>query len=90
MLEDLQKNFVKLASLYEMERQAREAAESALSSAQTAISAERQKNAALIQEMENMKLAQAFAASSVSSVDAKAKIAELIRQIDRCISLLEK
>ena len=42
----------------------------------------------LQKQIENLQLAEAFRASSENTQEAKAKIGKLIREIDKCISLL--
>ncbi len=89
MLEDIQKNIARLISLYETEKKAKESALSELRRAQATIESDRQQIAELKEQIENLKLAGAFLSSSRSSVEAKDKINALIREIDRCINLLE-
>ncbi len=47
-------------------------------------------NEDLIKKYESLKLAKSIAVSSGDSHDAKIKINRLVREIDKCISLLNK
>jgi predicted nuclease with TOPRIM domain len=50
----------------------------------------RHENSLLNQKYENLKLAKMLAASDDDSKDAKNKIQKLVREIDKCIALLNK
>ncbi|MDO8930436.1 MAG: hypothetical protein Q7J86_12010 [Bacteroidota bacterium] len=50
----------------------------------------RQENSLLEQKYENVKLAKMLVASDDDNKDAKSKIQKLVREIDRCIALLNK
>jgi regulator of replication initiation timing len=49
-----------------------------------------QENRSLELKYENLKLAKMFAASDVENKDAKSRIQKLVREIDKCIALLNK
>ncbi|MDP2114390.1 MAG: hypothetical protein Q8K69_10075 [Bacteroidota bacterium] len=50
----------------------------------------RQENSLLEQKYENVKLAKMLVASDDDNKDAKSKIQKLVREIDKCIALLNK
>ena len=50
----------------------------------------RQENSLLEQKYENVKLAKMLVASDNDNKDAKSKIQKLVREIDKCIALLNK
>lgn len=50
----------------------------------------RKENNALNQKYENLKLAKMLAATDDDTKDAKNKIQKLVREIDKCIALLNK
>ncbi len=50
----------------------------------------RQENLELEHRYENLKLAKMFSASEDESKDAKNRIQKLVREIDKCIALLNK
>ena len=50
----------------------------------------RQENSLLEQKYENVKLAKMLVASDDDNKDAKGKIQKLVREIDKCIALLNK
>jgi len=49
-----------------------------------------QENCLLEKKYENLKLAKLFAASDDDHKDAKSRIQKLVREIDKCIALLNK
>jgi type VI protein secretion system component VasK len=50
----------------------------------------RQENRSLEQKYENLKLAKMLVASEDENKDAKSRIQKLVREIDKCIALLNK
>ncbi len=47
-------------------------------------------NQVLVQKYENLKLAKMLAASEEENKDAKSRIQKIVREIDKCIALLNK
>ena len=88
MLEGIKENINKLISLYENEKTERKKLQISLAKSE----AEDEGFRTLIKELEdqiaNLKLTSAFQASSGDNSEAKAKIDKLIREIDKCISLI--
>lgn len=89
MLEDLKKDIEKLVSLYEQEREKRFGLQAELEKSRAENESCRKQITDLKREVDNLKLTEAFTASAGDNSQAKEKIDRLIREIDRCISLLE-
>lgn len=90
MLEDIQKNFERIIALYESEKEANTGLRSRLEASEASNAAYRKQITELEKQIENLKLAEAFLTPSGSADGAKERIEKLIKEINRCISLLEK
>jgi len=90
MLEDIKKNIEKFIALYEGEHQARKSLEAELEGSKSLCETYRKQIAELQREVDNLKLTEAFTAPAGSNPAAKEKIEKLIREIDKCITLLER
>lgn len=90
MLEDIKKNIDKLIALYEGAVAENESLREALEKSEAANKTAKQRITDLEKQLDNLRLSQAFAATSDEDGQAKAKLDKLIREIDRCIGLLEK
>ena len=90
MLEDIQKNFERIIALYEGEKEKNSILLSKLGESETANETYREQIAELERQVENLKLAQAFLMPAGSADQAKERIDSLIKEISKCISLLEK
>ena len=90
MLEDIQKNFERIIALYEGEKEKNTSLLARLGESETANDAYRKQIAELERQVENLKLAQAFLMPAGSADDARERIDSLIKEISKCISLLEK
>jgi len=88
MLEGIKENINKLISLYENEKTERKKLQDSLAKSEVENEAFRKQIKELEDQIANLKLTRAFQASSGNNSDAKAKIDKLIREIDRCISLI--
>ena len=89
MLEDLKKNIESLIALYEGARQENAALASQLEKSRRDADAYRKQISELERQVDNLKLTQAFT-SGGDNASAKEKIEKLLREIDKCISLLER
>jgi len=89
MLEDIKSNIEKLISLYETEKQRADALQAALDSSKAEMAACKEKISDLDGQIDNLKLQYAFSGAGDPAL-AKERITKLIREIDRCIKLLEK
>lgn len=90
MLEDIKTNIEKLIALYEGEKAERIRLASELEQCKNQCDVCRKQIAELEQQVDNLHLTEAFRAPSGSDSGAREKIEKLIREIDKCISLLEK
>ncbi len=88
MLEGIKDNINKLISLYENEKTERKKLQDSLAKSEVENEAYRKQIKELEDQIANLKLTSAFQASSGNNAEAKAKIDKLIREIDRCISLI--
>ena len=89
MLETVKQRIQQLIAAYETEKMERTRLQSALEQALAKEEAYRKQIIELERQIDNLKLTEAFKASSGNSPEARKKIDGLIREIDRCISLME-
>ena len=90
MLEDIQKNFERLIALYEGEKEKNNSLTSRLQASESSNQSYRERITELETQIDNLKLAEAFLTPSGSSDGAKEKLDKLIKEINKCISMLEK
>ena len=90
MLEDIQNNFERMIALYESEREMVKQVSIKLDSTRTANETLRKHNTELEKEIDDLKLAAAFLSVSGEPEAAKARVDKLIKEINKCISLLER
>lgn len=90
MLEGVKKNIDMLIALYEGATAENETLRTALEKSETESKAQKQRITELEKQLDNLRLTQAFASTADGDGQAKARLDKLIREIDRCISLLEK
>ena len=88
MLEDIKSNIAKLISLYETEKQRADALAEKLAQCEEQSKSYQEQITELNRQIDNLKLASAFTADGDNRV-AKDRITKLIREIDKCIKLLE-
>ena len=88
MLENLREGIQKLISLYETEKSRANALELELQENKVAVQTLKEQIAELNRQIDNQKLASAFSGAA-DSREAKDRLTKLIKEIDRCISLLE-
>lgn len=89
MLETVKQRIQQLIAAYEAEKVERERLQGLLEQSDAQNEAYRKQITELERTIDNLKLADAFKASGADSAEAKKKIDRLIREIDRCISLME-
>ncbi len=89
MLEGIKKNIEKLIALYEAEKEENGKLRTALAASKAEIESCRKRIDDLEGQVNNLHLAEAFMAPAGSDSGAKEKIEKLIKEIDKCISLLE-
>ena len=89
MLETIKLKIAQLIAAYEAEKAERERIQALLEQADIQNKQYREQITELNRTIDNLKLAEAFKAGPASSPEAKKKIDSLIRDIDKCISLIE-
>lgn len=90
MLEELNSKIQSLISLYENEKDRADGLERSLKALQAEAEDYRKKVADLTRQLDNLKLKGAITSGEAASPEAKQRLEKLIREIDKCISLLEK
>ena len=90
MLEDIKKQFEKLIALYEAAKAENESLRAALQECRAGTETCRNRITELEQQIDTLKLKEAFNPGASSGAAAKEKIDKMIREIDKCISFLEK
>ena len=90
MLEDIKRNIERLIALYEAEKVENGKLRERLAQREAALDTCKEQISGLEEQIETLKLSQAFVAGGGSNSAAKEKIDRMIKEIDRCISLLEK
>lgn len=88
MLEDIQDKITRLIALYEGERQWAETLSKELSESRNTLQEQQRQIAELKKKIEYLQLQNGFASGGVP--EAKNRIDSLIKEIDKCIALLEK
>ena len=89
MLENVKKQITQLIAAYESEKEARARLQTELDKAMIENEAYRKQIIELERQIDNQKLTDAFMAGGADTTAAKKKIDSLVREIDRCIKLME-
>jgi len=89
MLEGIKTNITKLIALYEGEKQRADALELRLQESEHLAGAYKAQIYELNSQIDNLKLSGAFTGGGDTKL-AKARLDKLVRDIDKCISLLEQ
>ena len=89
MLDTLKQSIVKLIAAYETEKSEREKLAKELAEAQQQNETYSKQIIELKRQIDNQKLADAFMAGGADSAGSRKKIDRLIKEIDKCISLME-
>ena len=89
MLETVEQQVVRLIAEYESEKLKCDRISSELEQSKLLNSTYEKRISELERQIDNMKLKEAFLASGDGNVEAKRKIDSVIKEIDRCISLIE-
>ena len=90
MLNEIKANFEKLIALYEAQRERADALAAELEQERAVSDACRKQIDDLKARVDSLELKAAFMTGGDSSSAAREKLDKLIREIDKCISLLEK
>lgn len=88
MLEEIKSNIEKLISLYETEKSRADGLAAELAAGKAELEACKARMRELDAQIDNLRLQIAFSGAG-DPAEAKARITKLIREIDRCIKLLE-
>ena len=89
MLDTLKHHIVKLIAAYETEKSERERLEMELAYARQQNDTYRKQILELERQIDNQKLSEAFKATAGNGADAKKKVNALLKEIDKCIKLIE-
>ncbi len=88
MLEQIKQNIEDLISRYEVLKAENTRLEELLRKKETEVDNAKEEISALKQTIDNLNLKTAFAATGEDSARLKARIDAMIRQIDKCLSLM--
>ena len=89
MIEKLRQRIQQLISAYETERQERKRLEIEIEKSLTQNKACKEQITELERTIDNLKLADAFKSGNTDNTEARKKIDRLIKEIDKCITLME-
>ena len=89
MLVAIKQKITQLIAAYEAEKAERERLQTALDQARNLNETYRKQITELERQIDNLKLAEAFKAGPAVSPEARKKIDGLMKEIDRCIALIE-
>lgn len=89
MIEKLRQRIQQLISAYETERQERKRLEIELEKSLTQNKACKEQITELERTIDNLELADAFKSGNTDNTEARKKIDRLIKEIDKCITLME-
>ncbi|MCF0176968.1 MAG: hypothetical protein HUJ94_09020 [Bacteroidales bacterium] len=90
MLEGIRSDIAKLIAAYEAQKQFAAELSARVGALELQNLEYRKHIAELEREIDNRKLADAFKGGAADSQESKERIAKLIKEIDRCIALMEK
>ena len=89
MLDKVKENIQKLIAAYESERAERIRLESELEKSESQNQEYRKQITELERTIDNLRRADAFKAGNADNTEARKKIDRLIKEIDKCITLME-
>ena len=89
MLEKVRQNIRKLIAAYEAEKMERTRLQSALDQVLAQNEAYRKQITELERQIDNLNLSGAFMGNAGNSIEAKKKVNALLKEIDKCIKLIE-
>ena len=89
MLETVKEKIKQLIAAYETEKAERIRLQSELEQTRTQNETYKKQITELERTIDNLKLADAFKAGNADNAEAKKKIDKLIKEIDKCITLME-
>ena len=89
MIDKLKERIQQLIAAYESERAQRRSLETELEKSRLQNAEYRKQITELERTIDNLKLADAFKAGNADNTEARKKIDKLIKEIDKCITLME-
>ncbi len=89
MLDNIRQQYIRLVSAYESERAERLKLEEENRRLSEQCKTREEKITELEKKIDNLKLANAFSGANERTPEAKKKIEALVKEIDRCIGLME-
>ena len=89
MIDKVKEKIQKLIAAYEAERAERVRLETELEKSESQNQEYRKQITELERTIDNLRLADAFKAGNADNTDARKKIDRLIKEIDKCITLME-
>lgn len=89
MLENVKENIKRLIAAYESEKMERKRLQSDLDNCRMQNETYKKQIIELERQIDNLKLTEAFMAGGADTTAAKKKIDSLMKEIDRCIKLME-
>ena len=89
MIDKVKEKIQKLIAAYETERAARVRLESELEKSESQNKEYRKQITELERTIDNLRLADAFKAGNADNTEARKKIDRLMKEIDKCITLME-
>ena len=89
MLETVRHKITRLIAAYEKEKTERTTAQKELEQVKAQNETYRKQILELERQIDNLKLTEAFKGRAINGTEAKRKVDSLIKEIDRCIKLIE-
>ena len=89
MLETVKHKITRLMAAYEKEKAERTSAQRELEQVKAQNETYRKQILELERQIDNLKLTEAFKGRAINSTEAKRKVDSLLKEIDRCIKLIE-
>ena len=89
MLETVKQKITRLIAAYEKEKAERTIAQKELEQLKAQNETYRKQILELEKQIDNLKLTEAFKGRAINSTEAKRKVDSLVKEIDRCIKLIE-
>ena len=89
MLETVKHKITRLIAAYEKEKSERTIAQKELEQLKAQNETYRKQIIELERQIDNLKLTEAFKGRAINSTEAKRKVDSLVKEIDRCIKLIE-
>lgn len=89
MLDTVKQKITRLMAAYEKEKAERTAARKELEQVKAQNETYRKQILELERQIDNLKLTEAFKGRAINGTEAKRKVDSLLKEIDRCIKLIE-